>query len=656
MRRSSASFVRTVVIAGSIGLVLLSIAWADGGPPVAHAYHTSAELAAFRAGGNILTYAENTYFKGSGNCEGCHGHDFQNHSMLDDQGKDVNVVDDWRSTMMANSARDPLWRAKVSHEGLVNPAHQAALEDKCTSCHAPSGRHDKHLTGGGLYSIAELEQDPIGLDGVSCVPCHIQSPDSVGMLFSGNMKFDTLGRPLYGPYDNVFGAPMSAFIGYEPLYSAHILDGGLCASCHTLITETADLSGNLTGGEFVEQATYHEWVNSTFNTDNNPNGISCQGCHVPQIPDSVVISANYLFLEGRSPFGLHHFAGANTFMLKVLRDHISELDLTASEAQFDSTIDRTTRMLQSHSLLLNATTAYRTADTVFVDVELVNLAGHKFPSGYPARRLFVELLAVDPGTGDTLFRSGGFDADNEVLGHDPSYEPHYDVITAPDQAQIYEMVMGDVNGDKTTVLERAAAPLKDNRLLPAGFSTGHFAYDTTLIAGVPTTDMDFGRDGQGDEGSGSDIVHYHVPLGGFVGAVQITARAWYQSVPPKWLEEMFMYSSAPIDSFQTMYTDADGKPLLVKEVQYTDLTVGIDGYMELGVRIFPNPSTTGRIHIEGLGANVLGVRVLDGQGRTVQEPLVRRGQRWLDIQVAPGTYLVVFLTKDRPIVHKVVVL
>jgi hypothetical protein len=48
-------------------------------------------------------------------------------------------------------------------------------------------------------------------------------------------------------------------------------------------------------------------------------------------------------------------------------------------------------------------------------------------------------------------------------------EPHYQIINRPDQAQIYEMVMGDVNGQFTTVLMRGYAPLKDNRLPPIGF-------------------------------------------------------------------------------------------------------------------------------------------------------------------------------------------
>ncbi len=42
-------------------------------------------------------------------------------------GHDVNVVNDWRSSMMANSARDPFFRAKLDHEVLVNPGHADAI-------------------------------------------------------------------------------------------------------------------------------------------------------------------------------------------------------------------------------------------------------------------------------------------------------------------------------------------------------------------------------------------------------------------------------------------------------------------------------------------------------------------------------------------------
>jgi hypothetical protein len=48
-------------------------------------------------------------------------------------------------------------------------------------------------------------------------------------------------------------------------------------------------------------------------------------------------------------------------------------------------------------------------------------------------------------------------------------EPHYDVITSPDQVQIYEPVMGNTRGESITTLLLAAQYLKDTRLLPADF-------------------------------------------------------------------------------------------------------------------------------------------------------------------------------------------
>lgn len=654
--KSVSRLLRVSIMVLLLGTVFLFVAWTNDELENAQAFHSKEEIALFQKGGGSLPIGENTYFKTSGHCYGCHGPDANNYSMIDSNGVDVNVSDDWRSTMMANSARDPFWRAKVSHEILVNPAHQVGLEDKCTSCHAPAGHHDKVLTGTGPYSIAELTQDPLGLDGVSCVPCHIQSADSIGLLFSGNLRFDTLGRPLYGPYDDgLFGSPMSSFVGYEPLYSPHINDAGLCAGCHTLITETADLSGVLTGGHFVEQATYHEWLNSSFNTDVDPdNGITCQGCHVPRIDDAIVISANYLFLTGRSPYGLHHFAGANTFMLQLLKDNILDLGLTASPAQFDSTILLTNIQLQQKSLMLDVTMEDRTPDTAFIDVNLTNIAGHKFPSGYPSRRAFVQLDVLND-EGDTLFSSGGWNSAYEVNGHDADWEPHHDVITAGDQAQIYEQVMADVNGDKTTVLERAASLLKDNRLTPVGFSTSHPSYDTTLVVNVPVTDVDFNHDGLGVEGSGTDIVHYHVPMNGYTGPAHVHARFWYQTAPPRWMQEMFAYNSTEIDTFRTMYDNADKSPILVQSDTLTDTSLGVDDVKELGVRIFPNPVRDGILRIDGLSDRVLSVEVFDVRGRLVTVPVLTGHSRLeVPLPVGKGTYIVAFRTSTGTVSDRVV--
>ncbi|MBL7945975.1 MAG: T9SS type A sorting domain-containing protein [Flavobacteriales bacterium] len=655
---------RTAIIAGVAGTVTLFVAWTSDDLPKAHArYHSDTELAGLR-GGLDLPIDGNTYFIGSGSCNGCHGLDdippvLANHTAA---GVDVNPVDSWRSTMMANSAKDPFWRAKVSHEVAVNPAHQAALEDKCTSCHAPMGRYDKFLTGGGHYSIAEMTPDPVAMDGVSCLSCHMQSADSIGQLFSGSLKFD-LNDVVYGPINakNLFGAPMESFVGYAPQYGAHITDAGLCAGCHTLITETADLEGNATGDKFVEQATYHEWLNSVFNPDIDPEGgVTCQGCHMPRVDEPMVISALYDFLASeeylRTPYGKHDLVGGNTFMLNLLKNNRQELLLTANAVQFDSTIARTTRLLQNQTLLVQNEVVDRTADTAFIAVKLTNLAGHKFPSGYPARRAFVELV-VENASGDTLFRSGGWDETYEVMGHDADWEPHHDVIRNEGQAQIYEMVMADVNGDKTTVLERAKESLKDNRLAPLGFTTSHPSYDTTLVVGVPASDIDFNRNDVGVEGSGTDKIHYHVALNGYTGALTVRSRVWYQSAPPRWMEEMFAFNTPEIDAFRTMYSAEDGSPVLVKETEVVDLTTGVDDLEELGVRIYPNPVSDGQLRVDGLSGKVTSIRVFNAAGSLVAQHRGGFGPSWVHpLPAGSGTYLVQVEAGGRSYIERVVVI
>ena len=294
--------------------------------------------------------------------------------------------------------------------------------------------------------------------------------------------------------------------------------------------------------------------------------------------------------------------------------------------------------------------------TAFIDLKLTNLGGHKFPSGYPARRAFVELIVLNAND-DTLFRSGGWDDTFEVIGHDPSWEPHYDVIRSPDQAQIYEMVMGDVNGNRTTVLERAKTPLKDNRLTPLGFTTTHISYDTTLIAGVPATDIDFNRYSNGTEGSGSDIVHFHVPMYGHSGLIRVVSRVWYQSAPPRYMDEMFTFSTPDINTFRTMYQNSTPAPVLIKEVQVTDLSVGVDDLRQLGVRIFPNPIRNGQLSIDGLSDRITSIEVYTMSGALITRTVLAGQRSWkFNLPAGAATYVVVVRTGEKTYVQRVVAL
>ena len=210
-----------------------------------------------------------------------------------------------------------------------------------------------------------------------------------------------------------------------------------------------------------------------------------------------------------------------------------------------------------------------------------------------------------------------------------------------------------MNGNMTTVLERAKEPLKDNRLAPAGFSTLHSTYDTTMIVGNSLADPDFNHEG-GVEGSGTDVIHYHVPMGGQVGLINITAQVWYQTAPARFMQEMFAHSSPEIDLFKDMFHSADNTPIPVRSTSQTDLTVGIDNLRELGVHVFPNPVRDGMLNISGIDGRVTGIEVFDAGGRMVAARNSSSERTWKMRLPGSGTYIVVIRTTERSFVERVV--
>lgn len=529
-------------------------------------------------------------------CVGCHGKDPLANAYIDNEGNDVNVYDDWQTSMMANSAKDPFWRAKVSHEVATFPQHQAVTEDKCTSCHAPQGHFTHHVRGKGMYSFMDLMVDTVGLDGVSCGACHQMSQENLGNLFSGQLIYDTT-RVMYGPFEFPFASPMADFVGFTPEFSEHINDEGICAGCHTLVTNSYDTQGNETDNFFAEQATYHEWLNSIYARGEEKR--TCQSCHLPQINDSIVISANFAFLEGRTPFGLHELVGGNVTMLNLMKDNKDALDIEAEDEAFEETIAATKDMLQRRSLDLNLSLVEESNDTISFAARITNLAGHKFPSGYPSRRAVLQFVVVAE-SGDTLFRSGIFDNQWEVNDLDPEFEPHYNIIDDERKVQIYEFVTGDSDGNFTTLLEQAFVGLKDNRIPPRGFRQNHSTYDTVTIVGSALQDADFNFN-QGTEGSGSDIVHYNIPVQGYSGIINVFASVIYQPLPPRWLQPMLDTNTPEIAIFKAMFEANDNEPVLMISDTIANLfvnTLAAEELVESAVRVFPNPSIDGSVEIQ----------------------------------------------------------
>jgi len=572
----------------------------------------------------FAVYAQNlptnksTLFSGSGNCAGCHSAGGATTNVLRDaNGKDVAPPTQWRSTMMANAARDPFWQAKVSAEVAAHPQFAQFIEDKCSTCHSPMGRTEAHYLGQDYYSLQEMNADPLAMDGVSCTACHQIKDVNLGApeSFSGHYTIEN-DHLIYGPYQNPVARPMQNNSGYTPVFAQHVSKSELCATCHTLFTPTVDNNGEIVG-EAPEQTPYLEWKNSRFKAD----GVECQTCHVPRIDEQIIISNRPGNLGSRSPFGKHHFVGGNVFMLRILKQHGAELGVTATAAHFDSTIARTLRLLQRETAALNVSFSWTANDTLVVKVAVKNKTGHKFPTAYPSRRAWL-LLDVENTDGQSLFASGAWNAETgEINNLDSPYEKHYDVITRPDQVQIYQPLMNDVDGNVNYTLLRAAGYIKDNRIPPAGFTTTHATYDSVAIEGLAANDPNFNI-ADGVQGSGVDTVTYRI--GGLDPArdYNVQVKLLYQTFAPRFVEDMLHYSTPEIERMQGYYEQADKSPVVIDSTQLMIAAVGIrQEETEIPATFalaptFPNPfnpSTSIRVQTQQPGRLVIDIFDLTGK-------------------------------------------
>lgn len=593
----------------------------------------------------------NAIFLPSQSCKGCHGIDPMGIANVNLAGEDVNLFDDWEASMMGLAGVDPLWRAKVRHESLTNPGHADELQNLCTSCHAPMGHYTAFYRDQEHYTLDNLYEDSLGLSGVGCLGCHSIGFEGLGQRFTGDIPFDT-NRIAYGPFFGPFVGPMQLYENFTPAYSPHVSEGRFCSPCHTLISNTVDLEGEETGNTFVEQATYHEWLNSSY-----PNQeLACQTCHMPKIEDPVKIAVGYTALQGRSPFNLHTFAGANSFMVDLIKRNKELLGLEISDANFDESLAAITKILREETLDAELSAPSFEEDSVLFEVMLTNKAGHKFPSGYPARRAFVEFVLTN-SVGDTLFKSGTVGSDGEIVNYNGHTEPHHEIITSENQVQIYEMVMGDVNGDVTTVLERGDRHLKDNRLPPLGFTTNHSVYDTVRIVGAAETDPDFNMLG-GIEGSGKDIIRYKIALNGYSGEFKAFVRVHYQAVPPSWLNEMRTFDHEEINVFLTMYDESEHVPVVVAADSLIELISPLFSQSIINeIAIYPNPvlqdqsfSITSKEAIEGLELYSLTGKTIDYTQQFINSTKVK-----VSTTASKGVYFLVIKTKNTKLIKKLII-
>lgn len=496
-------------------------------------------------------HAAESMFHTSDRCMACHN------GLVESSGKDISIGANWRGSMMAHSARDPYWHAAVRREIMDHPGARGAIEDKCASCHMPMARFMAKARGkpGAVFDFLPLaparsDTDALVADGVSCSMCHQITAKKLGTeeSFTAGFVLDSQTpfgqRPVYGPYDVDAGRNrvMQSSAQFVPTMSKHLQNPAFCASCHTLYTHALGPDGKVVG-ELPEQVPYLEWKHSAYRKSRN-----CQSCHMPALSKPTAISS-VLGLP-REGFSQHIFRGGNFFLPKIFNLHRMELGVEALPADLNKTVEETVAHLESKAARVGIQQAKVADDRLQLEVSVKNLAGHKLPTAYPSRRVWLNLTVRDR-EGCIVFTSGKLNPDGAIEGNDNDtdprqFEPHYTRIENQDQVQIYEAIMEDQQGQVTTGLLSGVSYSKDNRLLPMGFDK-KTAYEDIAVQGKAAEDTNFNDKG--------DRVLYSIALDKSRLPFSAEVKLLYQPIGYRWAKNLQTYKAVETERFVRYYDE-----------------------------------------------------------------------------------------------------
>jgi hypothetical protein len=419
----------------------------------------------------------------------------------------------WNHSLMAQSARDPVFYATLA----ISQQDASYVGESCMRCHAPMAwlRNQVKFNNdpmspalGNVLPLADENKlgvachichrmvDPIYQAGVSpAVDLQVLNDLATGVPPSAHnaaMVIDPLDRRR-GPYDlqaDWLPTPYMGWPGFHQFLQSPFHESSrLCATCHDVSSShfTRQSNGSYTLNavgqvpapskydQFPEQRTFSEWsqslfaqgpVNLNMRFDGTPDGYSdCQSCHMPDTTGQGCA----LDPPERDDLPLHNFNGANTWVLKGVRQLYLDSDTDLSAQGVQDSIDRAKLMLarasdlqvaQSHSAL---------------NVRIINFSGHKLPSGYnEGRRMWINVK----------FRDAGLNVINERGAYDPATATLnelntkvYEATMGPDATLAAQLGVPEAAGFRLAI---ANMFYKDNRIPPMGFTNAGF---TSVQAG-----------------------------------------------------------------------------------------------------------------------------------------------------------------------------
>lgn len=453
-------------------------------------------------------------FDAADGCALCHGGGFSgNRSYL--------PHDSWAGTMMANAARDPVFRAALAIANQDTPG----VGSYCLRCHSPIAFVRGHTTppDGSAF-------DSLDMQGIGCDTCHraVSSGPADAPYYVGNAQMlysnDLAKR---GPYAD------SSVAVHGTTFDAALSTSHFCGQCHQVTNPARmlrDALGIPTSLEFPLDTTYAEWLNSDFS---GAGGASCIDCHTQRPSEDLPVATSPQAPLRKEPRN-HAFVGANLFGILAVMDQNPDRAAAFPDA-FALAIEQTQTLLSKAVKIefVSAPSLVKPGDARNVTIRVENLSGHKFPTGYAeGRRAWIALVLVDSNGAETFLRGGYDEATGEIVDAASTH--------------VYRAQHGHWNGSAAEPSEDLALHdmiLSDTRIPPKGF--------VGAVGTFPTAEIDYGSPNAGYRHD--DEVSFDLPIpANASGQIVVSARVYYQSVTRGYVEHLALAN----------VTDSSGQELL----------------------------------------------------------------------------------------------
>jgi hypothetical protein len=441
--------------------------------------------------------------------------------------QDAEPYFNWAGTMMANSARDPIFWA------CLTIANQDAPEsaDLCLRCHTPGAWLAGRSTPTTATNIGGNGQNPEDFDGVTCNLCHrmvdpmfeagVSPPEDAFILDTleddpvfGNLVPQQFHTANYvfdpedvrrGPFNLLDDFPFHMW-AKSPFHQ----ESDMCGTCHDVSNPLFVKSGDfyVPAADNMEhptqdkfdmfplERTFSEWEQSQFASGGVPRaggfanfggGLppgslleSCQDCHMPDV-DIASPGCRVGFSNDHPDMPQHSFNGGNTWVMRAAKFLYEDGDTGLNDPVFNDqyvNINLTDDMIDASiaralDMLRNAADVTLTTAGSMLTVRVTNYSGHKLPTGYgEGRRMWINVKFFN-------------DSEQLIEEHgEYGFGPGGNAVLSTGDTKVYEIK----HGLDATMASLTGKPqgesfhfvlnnkvIKDNRIPPIGFNNANFA-------------------------------------------------------------------------------------------------------------------------------------------------------------------------------------